>query len=398
MDLSTNYDKWVEVDIDAVRNNLAQVQTLLDDHVRLIAVVKANAYGHGLVQVAQILHQQGVDYFAVSYLQEALELREAGIEASILVFCPVINDTEVQMAIEKEITLTVTSRQDWERIERNSARLNRKAIVHIKVDTGLGRFGVQSDQAEEIARQVQESKHAYLEGMYTHMAHATNQKYTRMQFRRFMKLLQGMERDKIHIPLRHCANSPVLLNFPEMQLDAVRIGTLISGQHPAGRFSRHLELEDPYAFKTRIISVRSLPAGSYLGYYRTHRLKQDARVAVLPVGFIDGMALEVANRPSGWIDLMKIQLKMLLAYLSIPRFSLQVEYRGQAYPVRGKVFMQMTLVEFPVDSLVAVGDEVTVPIRKTLASPSVSRLYVQKGEAGKISAENGARYIDTSYL
>lgn len=385
---SSLYDKWVEINVDAIEKNLSQVRSILNENVRLIAVVKANAYGHGMVETARILNKQGVDYFAVSYLQEALLLRKEGISASILVFSPIVEEEGLRQAIESGITITVASFADWERAEGVSRQINRKATVHIKVDTGLGRFGLKPDEARELAVKMHQSPQIELEGIYTHMAHAAgNDRYTCQQFKRFQDLTQALQAQGITIPLKHCANSPVLLKFPHMQLDAVRIGTLLSGQNPAGHFPRLLDLQDPYVFKTRIISLRSLPAGSYLGYYRTYRLKQAAQVAVLPVGFIDGLALEVANRPTGWLDLIKSQVKMLLAYLSISRFSLQVEYKGKAYPIRGKVFMQMALVEFPVDLPVEVGDEVIVPIRKTLASPNVERVYIRSEAAVKTNQE-----------
>jgi alanine racemase len=161
-----------------------------------------------------------------------------------------------------------------------------------------------------------------------------------------------------------------------MHLDAVRIGTLLSGQHPVGNFPKRLQLQDPYTFKSRIISVRTLPRGSFLGYYRTFKLKSTAQIAVIPVGFHDGLALEVANKPVGFIDMLRKLAKIILGYLNWSRLDLNIKVRGQEYPVRGKVFMQMALLEIPTGVEVRVGDEVEIPVRKTLASISVTRIYL----------------------
>ncbi|MGB4701565.1 MAG: alanine racemase [Syntrophomonadaceae bacterium] len=388
-------DKWIEIDVDDIRWNLEQVRSCLQEGVRLIAVVKANAYGHGAQEVARILYQQGVDFFAVSYLKEALDLRRSGLRGSILLLTPLINEDQVLEAVENHLTLTITSLPEAEIVDKVTRLTRRMAAVHLKVDTGLGRFGMNLEQTLQCCELLKQNSHIYIEGIYTHMAEgaARSTRYTQNQFNQFMKVVNGlMERGYI-FPIRHCANSAVLLNYPHMQLDAVRVGTLISGQHPAGKIRHRLELRDPYHFKCRIISVRHLPKGSYLGYNRTYRLKNPAQVAVLPVGYHDGLALAVDNPPSGLIDLLKILAKTVLRYFHFPRLQMKVAYKGHLYPVRGKVFMQMCLVEMPADLEVQVGDEVEVPIRKTLALGSVMRLYVREGKAGKMDNDEYVSYV-----
>lgn len=388
-------DKWIEIDVDDIRWNLEQVRSCLQEGVRLIAVLKANAYGHGAPEVARILYQQGVDFFAVSYLKEALALRRSGLRGSILLLTPLINEEQVQEAVENHVTLSITSLQEAELIDRVSRSLKRMAVVHLKIDTGLGRFGMNAEQALQCCEALKRNSNIYIEGIYTHMAEgaARNARYTRNQFRQFRKAIDTLQEQGYHIPLCHCANSAVLLNYPDMQLDAVRVGTLLSGQHPVGKIGRRLELRDPYRFKCRIISVRNAAKGSYLGYNRTYRLKHPAKIAVLPVGYHDGLALAVDNRPSGLIDLLKVLAKTVLKYFHFPRLQTKVSYKGRLYPVRGKVFMQMCLVEMPADLDVRVGDEVEVPIRKTLALGSVMRLYVREGKAGKVDNDQYVSYV-----
>jgi alanine racemase len=205
-------------------------------------------------------------------------------------------------------------------------------------------------------------------------------------------VLELLKREGADIPVKHCANSAVLLKYPHMRMNAVRIGTLLSGQAPAG-VPNNLKLTDPYKFKSRIISLRRLKAGSRLGYYSTYRLRKDAQVAVIPVGFQDGLAIEVVNKPAGFVDMLKHLVKMVLFYLNVPRFNLYVAIKGKHYPVRGKVFMQMALIVLPVETEVQIGDEVEVPIRKTIASSALKRFYMKDGIPVKTGQEESTSYF-----
>jgi len=388
-------DRWLEIDVDAIRNNLIQVQSQLNERVRLIAVIKADAYGHGAVETARILYQNGVDFFAVSFLEEALALRQGDINASIMLFCPLVDEHQITLALKNHLTISVTSLFDCKLLDKVSRHLNIKATVHLKLETGLGRFGMGLNEALEVCRILNDNPCIYIEGVYTHMAEAgqKSEVYTRKQFNLFMDIVNKLKQNGFTIPICHCANSVVFLKYPEMHLDAVRIGTLISGQLPVGKFNTSLKLIDPYKFKTRIISLKTLPKGSYLGYYRTARLRQEAQIAVIPVGFNHGLALAVDNRPIGFFDFVKILAKKFLAYLFPHSYSLRVKINGKEYPIKGKIFMQMALVEIPVEDMVAIGDEVEVPVRKTLALGKINRIYMKDGEACKIEENERTTYV-----
>lgn len=390
---SLSDNKWIEIDVSAIKNNLHSLQAQLDEKVRLIAVVKANAYGHGSIEVARILYQNGVDFFAVSYLEEALEIRRAGIRSSILLFSPVIDEEKIQLAIENKITLVITSVLDCNLIDKVSRQLKSTVTVHLKVDTGLGRFGINEEELVDICHTLLDNPHVYMEGIFTHMAEANNEKYTLKQFEEFKQIIEDLDNNNIKIPVKHCANSTVFLKYPSMHLDAVRIGTLLSGQFPVGDMPHPFILSDPFSFKTKVIAVRTLKKGSLLGYFRTYRLKQDAKVAVIPIGFNDGLALEVGNPPTNFLDLIKILLRIILRYLNFKRFNINVKIKDHFYPIRGKVFMQMSLIELPLHSDVGIGDIVEVPIRKTLVARNIKRIYVKEGLPGKIRQGDKTVYI-----
>lgn len=393
--IAEQYNKWIEVDLEAVKHNVKQVQSLLDDGVRLIAVVKNGAYGHGAAEFARILFNQGVDFLAVSYLEEALALRDAGLRASIMLFTPLIREEEYKAAIRNNITITVASGEDWNKVRYVSARLRTKATVHLKVETGLHRFGLNQEELMQIAGSFNsEEDYLYIEGIYTHMAQGANEAFTFKQFHLFQEAVEALEAAGLVIPVKHCANSTVCLKYPQLRLDAVRIGTLLTGQYPVGSMPRSLTLKDPFKYKCRIIAVKTRPKGTYLGYQSTYKLKRDAQIAVLPVGYSDGLALEIANPPSGFMDMLRMAAKTVLRYLNYSKLDLSVKIAGQSYPIRGKVFMQMALVEVPLQKFVQVGEEVELPVRKTLTAGQVVRLYTIKGEAGKkLDNDGGITYL-----
>ncbi|MEA4925172.1 MAG: alanine racemase [Syntrophomonadaceae bacterium] len=377
-------DKWIEINIDAIENNLRQVQSLLGEKTRLIAVIKANAYGHGAVETARILCRNGVKYLGVSFYYEGLQLRQEGIDADILVFTPVISEADAAAAINHKLTLTLGAYTDLELLDRVCQQLDLPVKVHLKLETGLGRFGLNKDEAVLVCHKITLAESILLEGIYTHIADPPSRTYTDQQFRQFMQAVGRLEQEGFKIPIRHIANSAMVLSSPEKHLDAVRVGTLLSGQQPYGSFSTNLQLQDPYRFKSRIVSLKTMKRGSFLGYYRTFKLKKTARIGVIPVGLNDGLGVETANPPMGLIDMLKKIAKMILGYFNFGRFNLNVYIKGEKYPIRGKIFMQMALVEIPLEADVNLGDEVEVPVRKTLASPAITRLYVRsrRTEAG----------------
>ncbi len=370
----TGADRWVEINADAIIQNLREVKSILKEQVRLIAVVKANAYGHGAAGTASILESQGVDFFAVTYLSEALKLRRTGIKSEIMLLSPLSREEQVAEAVERDITLTLSSKQDAQLVNRVTAECRLAIKVHLKIETGLGRFGMGAEEALEICQMLADNPLIKLEGIYTHMAEAVSAGCSQAQFELFSAIIDQLAASGYNFSLQHCANSAVAVLYPHMHMNAVRSGTLLTGQYPAGVHGE-LKLRDPFKFKCRVISLKNHKRGSTLGYYRTYRLKNDAQIAVIPAGYIDGLALEVGNQPAGLLDLLKIILKTILAYMDVHRFSKTVVIGGKNYPVRGKVFMQMALVEIPESETIAVGDEVEVPARKTLVAESVPRFY-----------------------
>ncbi|MGE5405314.1 MAG: alanine racemase [Candidatus Saccharibacteria bacterium] len=385
--MEPNYNRWVEVHIEALENNLREVRRVISPGARIIAVVKADAYGLGAAEMAHQLAQNEVDFFAVTFLSEALELRSNGLEADVLIFSP-LNSDDARTAIEYSCTITIGSLEDFSAVVEAAGYLNRNARVHIKVDTGLGRFGFIPEDVLDIAQKINDIPNVTLEGIYTHFSEAGDEKYTRYQFSVFYGLLNDLEKNSIRIPLRHCCNSAAFLKYPEMHLDGVRLGTILGGQYPGGinpaKLPFILNLKDPFRFKARITALRDIKKGSYIGYGRTYRLRHDASIAIIPVGFADGLGVEASPKPTGLVDLAKTLAKIIASFFNISLTARVAKIHGKRAYIRGKVFMQFCQVELPPDLHARPGDEVELPVRRTMVSGAIPRIYCRGGEPGKV--------------
>ncbi|MFA6807394.1 MAG: alanine racemase [Eubacteriales bacterium] len=373
-------DLWVEVNLDAVLHNYRQIKEKISPGSRCMAVVKADAYGMGAVEVAKILQDDGCEAFAVTTLDEAILLRQNGIDAIILVLGPTSRPSWGQ-AMEENIQITISDLERISDLEEFCREKNREFSIHIKVETGMGRTGVPEDQAEALVALLKKCSFVKPVGIYTHFARAAQKdnKYTSKQYSIFTNFVQKIENEGVSIKWKHVCNSAAFLDFPEYHHDFVRIGTLIIGHFPASSFAGQLDLEDPWIVKAKIIYLRKVCKGTYVGYQSLYKTKKDTELAVIPVGYADGFGIEPRFVPQGFIDLIKIYIKNALALFGIQlgRESLQVN--GKRAQIAGKIGMQLTVFDVG-DTPCKLGDEVVIPIRRTLANPRILRYYKKNGE------------------
>ncbi len=357
-------DAWIAVSRSALRHNFAAVRDLVSSGrgkpPQVIAVVKANAFGHGAVETARVFEEAGADFFAVTTPTEALELRAGGIRGRILMFLPPLPGQAAALcAAGVEVTVC------------DAAGLNSlggaEAAVHLKVDTGMGRLGALPPQVVSLAQRISATPGLCLAGVYTHFARALekDEAATRRQFAVFQSVLDDLARAGIDPGLRHCANSAALVRFPEMRLDAVRPGTILYGQYPSGAVPRLLDLQETWRMQARIVSVRDVPTGSRIGYGGEWTARRPSRLAVLPVGYADGFTVSPASAAAGWRG-----LKALLRPAKPT-----VTVRGQRAPVVGRVAMQICTVDVTDIPGVSVGDMVAVPARRITASARLPRVF-----------------------
>ncbi|MHC4957415.1 MAG: alanine racemase [Planctomycetota bacterium] len=324
---------WAEIDLDAVRSNLDRVRCAAGPRKRLMAIVKANAYGHGAVPLAWFLSAQGVDALGVGDSQEAIELRRAGISIPIVVLGAVVHG-ELADVVAHEIGITVHSAERVRLLEREARRAHRVAGVHLKVDTGMGRLGCAPSVAPEIARMIAASEFLRLDAVCTHFSSAGpgGEEFTAGQVALFEAVCTDLARE-IEIPCRHAAASAAVLTSAADHLDMVRPGLALYGiaPHPALQAG----LVPALALKTQVIFLKDFPEGTPIGYQRQHVTACPTRVATLPVGYNDGYPFRLGGRA-------------------------EVLVRGQRAPVIGRVSMDYTTVDVGHIPGVSVGDEVVL--------------------------------------
>jgi len=367
--------RWIIVDASALEHNLRAVKGLLKPSTKLLAVVKADAYGYGAVEAARVFTAAGADYLGVTTLAEGLELRRAGISAPVLVMSPLLAG-ELPAAIENDLTLSISSRSGYQAAVAAANSVGRRARIHLKVETGLQRTGLSPGEAVSLTREVISGNSVVLEGIYSHLAEAARPGLTAKQIGCFKKVLKELEAENIVIPLRHICNSTGLLAHPEMQLDMVRIGTLLYGQFPYRAPRRELELKDGWSFLARIVFIHDVTPGTPVGYGGDYVARKATRLAVIPVGYADGLALTAVTRPKNLNDLARHLVKIVLAYLGRGGGEgTVVTVGGQKAPVVGRVGMQLSMIDIGHLPHVKQGQEVEVVLRRPTASTRLPRIY-----------------------
>lgn len=296
---------WAEIDLTAVRNNFRRIKEVIKPGTGIMAVVKANAYGHGMLQVSQVCLEEKADYLAVATLDEALELREAGIAVPILVLGH-IPDEFAAVVIENEIRPTVYETGFAQKLSGTASKVGRKANIHVKIDTGMGRIGFApgADTLDEIEA-IASLPGIKLEGIFTHFAEADGHspEFTLQQLNQFKSLIDDLEKRHIVIPVKHCANSAAIFRYPEAHFNMVRAGIVLYGLHPSPLMKgEDLRITPAMTLKSRISMVKTLEAGQGVSYGRTHICSRKTRIATVPIGYADGYRRGFSNRAWAMIN------------------------------------------------------------------------------------------------
>ncbi len=348
---------WAEIDLAALERNLRLIRAALPPHMRYVAVVKADAYGHGLPQIAGRLMHAGADLFAVANAAEAAALRELGPGWPILVLSPVLPEEDPLLA-DYELAATVSTFDEVERFDAAGKAAGRTISVHLKIDTGMGRLGVWHEEAGALYDRIAAAKNLHLAGIFTHFASPDEDPvFTAEQRRRFLGALDrfpGLKPEELFI---HADNSAGIETMPGASpFNAVRVGLLQFGVLPhAGTLLSSVHAEPVCSFRTRIGITKKLPRGTTVSYGRTRALDRDSTVAVLCAGYGDGVPRAVSNRA-------------------------QVLVRGRRCPVLGRVTMDQTVIDVTDVPGAARGDEAVL---------------IGRQESGEITVAEFSRWADT---
>jgi len=351
----------VEIDLSAVRDNVRAIRSLIGPAVEIIGVVKADAYGHGAIPVARTLAAEGVKRFGVALVEEGAALREAGITGEVLVLGALLPEQAPEI-VEQGFEAALSDLDFVRRLDEVSRRRRGPPIgVHVKLDTGMGRFGFPLERALDVICELAGLRGLRLAGAMTHFPSADEAgpgdgvEFTRGQIGAFLKIREAIAAAGIRVPLWHAANSAGILLHPESHLDAVRPGLALYGGFPAAQVPPPTKLRQAMTLKTRIVLVRDFAAGATLGYGRTFRTARASRIAALPIGYADGFSRANSNKGQALV-------------------------RGRRAPIVGRVSMDTVLVDVTGVPGAEAGDEVV--------------LYGRQGEA-EISIVEAAETLGT---
>ena len=292
------------VNLGHVANNIRAIRKLISPNAMIMAVVKADAYGHGLCEVSKAAIGAGADWLGCATVKEALTVRGLGIQAPILVLSPVFEE-EYESLVAHDLVATVFALESCERLSALAVKLGKTASVHIKIDTGMRRVGYNALEPETALREIAAMSRLpgiAIGGMYSHLAASdSNPGFTSEQFARFQNIARILDNNGLRVPVKHISNSGGVLNHPECNLDMVRCGVLVYGLAPdstpegAARLSS-LGFKPPLEFKSRVSQVKTVRKGESVGYSRNYFAATDIEVASVPIGYADGVSRSLSNK------------------------------------------------------------------------------------------------------
>ena len=334
---------WAEIDLGAIGHNLREIRKHVAPQVKLCAVVKANAYGHGALAVARKAVEVGADYLATATLGEALELRQAGYTTPILILGLVPPEGACAL-VEHDITQTICDLELAKAISVEAQRQGKSAKVHLKVETGMGRIGVSPEDIGELAAEVRALPGIEIEGLFSHFAAAdsTDKSFVQEQLAAFRRAIGAVEARGISIPIQHIAESAAILEIPEAHFDMVRAGIIEYGLWPSNEVTHPIDLRPAMRLCARIAFIKTVPQGTTIGYGRVFRTERESRIATLPIGYADGYVRAYAKHGA-------------------------VEICGKRAPIAGRVCMDQVMVDITDIPEAKVGTEATL-----FGSPTLS--------------------------
>ncbi len=345
---------WAEVDLKAIAHNIRELRRITNPKARFMAIVKANAYGHGIIEVARQSLENGAEALGVANIEEGIQLRKAGINAPVLIF-GYASPVHAKKLIEFDLTQTVYSYEISRALSEAVAAYGKKIKVHIKVDTGMGRLGLLREITDSSVSEVESISRLpmlELEGIYTHFATAdkSDRSYAGKQFEIFMDFLNQLRIAGLEIPVTHAANSAAIINMPETHLDMVRAGISIYGLYTSEEVDRSIiKLKPAMELKTKIIHLKKVPAGFKVSYGTTYETEKPTTIATVSIGYADGL-----NR------LLSSKGRMLVC--------------GHSAPIVGRICMDLTMLDVGNIPEIAIGEEVVVFGKQGNASISVDEI------------------------
>ena len=337
LDIKYQRPTCAEIDIRALVHNLNEAKRLAGSKSQILAVVKADAYGHGAVAISEALVRNGIQYLGTALVEEAIELRDAGIKVPIIVLGGIFEE-QIPKIAEYGLTPVVYQEGFLKAIANEAGNINRQINIHIKIDTGMGRIGVLPYDAVDFVKKAASQKNIKVEGIMTHFADAdlADKAYAEKQMAEFTSIADKLNKEGIKIPYQHIANSAALVSFENDRFNMARPGIMLYGYAPFSKGKEWgLNLIPVMSLKTKILHLKRVLAGAYISYGRTFVAKRESIIATLPIGYADGYSRALSNKGS-------------------------VIVKGKKAPIAGRVCMDMTMIDVTDIDGVDVNDEVVL--------------------------------------
>lgn len=326
---------WAEIDLDRIKYNIRNIKELVGDK-EIVAVIKADAYGHGAIDVAPILLDNGASRLAVATLTEGMELRRSGIDAPIIIlgYTPTEFGEDI---VGFDIEQTIYTFKDAKELSDEAEKLGKKAKIHIALDTGMGRIGfLPTDESIDEVVNISKLTGIEIVGLFTHFSTADeeNKEYTEMQYNTLKNFCDKLKKKGVEIPFKHAANSATIVDLPNMYLDGVRAGIVLYGYYPSDEVKRdNLSIKPALTLKAKVAHVKKMQKGSYVSYGRTYEAAKEIIVATIPIGYADGYSRALSNKG-------------------------KVIVNGKFAPIIGRVCMDQLMIDVTEVGYVKVDDEV----------------------------------------
>ena len=371
--------KSLIVEKDLLKHNIRQIKKIVEETgrqenhkpIQIIAVVKGNGYGLGLIEYSKFLIENGINILAVSTVEEAIELRKAGIKKNILMLSATNIKREIELLIENDITITIDSKEQIALIEEEAKRQSKKVKVHVKIDTGFGRYGFLYTNKAEIVEALKNLKNIEIEGTFSHFSIAFYEKsnFTETQFQRFIDVVEHLKENKIETGMLHICNSSAFLRFKGMRLSAVRIGSAFLGRISIPNI---YGLKKVSYLKSNVAEIKKLPKGYNIGYSNSYKTKKDIVVAQIPCGYADGFNVKVDKDMFRQIDKLRYIVRDTKNFFK--KENLYVEINGQKCKVLGRLGMYHVTVDITGKD-VKINDEVRLEINPMYVDSKIRREY-----------------------
>lgn len=371
------------VDLDAIASNIKNIRAKVDKNSGIIGIIKADAYGHGSVETAKVLLDNGADWLAVAVVDEGLNLRKNGITAPILLlgYTPELRLNDV---INNGFIQTVYSYDTAKKLSEAASALGKKAVIHIKIDTGMGRIGyrVNEESADEIVK-ISKLPNIDVNGMFTHFSTAdeADKAYTLEQYNKFVKMNDMLEKRGLHIPVKHAANSAAIMDFDNMMFNMVRPGIILYGAYPSDEVKKeNLSLSPAMSIKTHVSYVKDVNEGDSISYGRKYTAPSKRRIATIPVGYADGFIRAYSN---GGKVLVRGEYAPIVGRICMDQFMVDVtDIDGVEVNDEVVLMGKQGDKEITADFIASVLDTINYEVFCTL-SKRVPRQYIQNGKIVK---------------